>query len=81
MMEIQEIEELVDKTIWNKYQKEDVLDLVKEHIEYLDMTPDQLEDIANKLDGEAENLYEEVCRLECEANVIRDLSDVLAARS
>lgn len=45
---------LVEKTNWNKYRKEDILDLVKEHPELLDMTPVQLRTKARDLDWEAD---------------------------
>lgn len=38
MMNIAELIKLVEKTDWNKYKKEDILALVKEHPELLDMT-------------------------------------------
>lgn len=38
-MNIAELIKLVEKTDWNKYHKEDILDLVKEYPDLLDMTP------------------------------------------
>lgn len=53
-MNIAELIKLVEKTNWNKYRKEDILDLVKEHPELLDMTPVQLRTKARDLDWKAD---------------------------
>ena len=76
-VKIKEIKELVEKTTWNKYRKDDILDLITEYPDYADMTPAQLRRMADKLSWDAESMYQEVGRLECEATVIKDLADIL----
>lgn len=76
-MNIAELIKLVEKTDWNKYQKEDILDLVKEHPELLDMTPVQLRTRARDLYWEAQSIYETVNRLESEASLTRDLIKII----
>ena len=72
-MNIAELIKLVEKTDWNKYKKEDILDLVKEHPEFLDMTPVQLRTRARDLNWEAQSIYETVNRLESEASILSNL--------
>ena len=72
-MNIAELIKLVEKTDWNKYKKEDILDLVKEHPELLDMTPVQLRTRVRDLNWEAQSIYETVNRLESEASILSDL--------
>ena len=72
-MNIAELIKLVEKTNWNKYKKEDILDLVKEHPELLDMTPVQLRTRVRDLNWEAQSIYETVNRLESEASILSDL--------
>ena len=76
-MDIAELIKLVEKTDWNKYKKEDILDLVKEHPELLDMTPVQLRTRARDLNWEAQSIYETVNRLESEAFLIKDLIKII----
>ena len=76
-MNIAELIKLVEKTDWNKYKKEDILDLVKEHPEFLDMTPVQLRTRARDLNWEAQSIYETVNRLESEASLIKDLIKII----
>lgn len=76
-MNIAELIKLVEKTDWNKYQKEDILDLVKEHPELLDMTPVQLSTRARDLEWEAEGLFDRVNSLENEASLTRDLIKIM----
>ena len=76
-MNIAELIKLVEKTDWNKYKKEDILDLVKEHPELLDMTPVQLRTRARDLNWEAQSIYETVNRLESEASLIKDLIKII----
>ena len=76
-MDIAELIKLVEKTDWNKYKKEDILDLVKEHPELLDMTPVQLRTRARDLNWEAQSIYETVNRLESEASLTRDLIKII----
>ena len=77
MMNIAELIKLVEKTDWNKYKKEDILDLVEEHPELLDMTPVQLRTRARDLNWEAQSIYETVNRLESEASLIKDLIKII----
>ena len=77
-MNIAELIKLVEKTDWNKYKKEDILDLVKEHPEFLDMTPVQLRTRARDLNWEAQSIYETVNRLESEASLIKDLIKIIS---
>lgn len=72
-MNIAELIKLVEKIDWNKYKKEDILDLVKEHPELLDMTPIQLRTKVRDLNWEAQSIYETVNRLESEASILSDL--------
>ena len=76
-MNIAELIKLVEKTDWNKYKKEDILDLVKEHPELLDMTPVQLRTRARDLNWEAQSIYETVNRLESEAFLIKDFIKII----
>lgn len=76
-MNIVELIKLVEKTDWNKYKKEDILDLVKEHPELLNMTSVQLSTKARDLDWEAQSIYETVNRLESEASLTRDLIKIM----
>lgn len=76
-MNIAELIKLVEKTDWNKYQKEDILDLVKEHPELLNMTPVQLKTKARDLDWEAEGLFDRANSLENEASLTRDLIKIM----
>ena len=77
MKNLAELIKLVEKTDWNKYQKEDVLDLVKEHPEFLDMTPVQLKAKARDLDWDAEGYFDQANSLENEASLIRDLIEIM----
>lgn len=76
-MNIAELIKLVEKTDWNKYQKEDILDLVKEHPELLDMTPVQLRTRARDLDWDADGYMNKVNSLENEASLTRDLIEIM----
>lgn len=76
-MNIAELIKLVEKTDWNKYKKEDILDLVKEHPVLLDMTLVQLRTRARDLDWEAQSIYETVNRIESEASLTRDLIKIM----
>ena len=76
-MNIAELIKLVEKTDWNKYKKEDILDLVKEHPELLDMTPVQLSTRARDLDWEADGYMNKVNSLENEASLTRDLIKII----
>ena len=76
-MNIAEFIKLVEKTNWNKYKKEDILDLVKEHPELLDMTHVQLSTRARDLDCEADGYMNKVNSLENEASLIRDLIKII----
>lgn len=76
-MNIVELIKLVEKTDWNKYQKEDILDLVKEHPELLDMTPVQLRTRARDLDWDADGYMNKVNSLENEASLTRDLIEIM----
>lgn len=76
-MNIAELIKLVEKTDWNKYQKEDILDLVKEHPELLDMTSVQLHTRARDLDWEADGYMNKVNSLETEASLTRDLIEIM----
>ena len=76
-MNIAELIKLVEKTNWNKYKKEDILDLVKEHPELLDMTPVQLRTRARDLDCEADGYMNKVNSLENEASLTRDLIKII----
>ena len=76
-MNIAELIKLVEKTDWNKYQKEDILDLVKEHPELLDMTPVQLHARARDLDWDADEYMNKVNSLENEASLTRDLIKIM----
>ena len=76
-MNIVELIKLVEKTNWNKYRKEDILDLVKEHPELLDMTPVQLRTKARDLDWEADGYMNKVNSLENEAFLTRDLIEII----
>lgn len=77
MMNIAELIKLVEKTDWNKYHKEDILDLVKEHPELLDMTPVQLRTRARDLDWDADGYMNKVNSLENEASLTRDLIKII----
>lgn len=76
-MKINDLVTLIDKTDWNRYQKEDILDLVKEHPELLDMTPVQLSTRARDLDWEADGYMNKVNSLETEASLTRDLIKIM----
>lgn len=76
-MNIAELIKLVEKTDWNKYQKEDILDLVKEHPELLDMTPVQLRTRVRDLDWDADGYMDKVNSLENEASLTRDLIEIM----
>ena len=76
-MNFQKFKELIEKSEYNKWTKEDILDLVKEHPELLDMTPVQLSTKARDLDWEAQSIYETVNRLESEASLTRDLIKII----
>lgn len=76
-MNIAELIKLVEKTNWNKYKKEDILDLVKEHPELLDMTSVQLSTKARDLDWEADGYMNKVNSLENEASLTRDLIKIM----
>ena len=76
-MNIAELIKLVEKTDWNKYKKEDILDLVKEHPELLDMTPVQLRTRARDLYWEADGYMNQVNSLENEASLTRDLIKIM----
>lgn len=76
-MNIAELIKLVEKTDWNKYRKEDILDLVKEHPELLGMTPVQLRTKARDLDWEADGYMNKVNSLENEASLTRDLIEIM----
>ena len=76
-MNIAEFIKLVEKTNWNKYKKEDILDLVKEHPELLDMTSVQLRTRARDLDWEADGYMNKVNSLENEASLTRDLIKII----
>ena len=76
-MKINDLVTLIDKTDWNRYQKEDILDLVKEHPELLDMTPVQLSTRARDLDWEADGYMNKVNSLETEASLTRDLIEII----
>lgn len=76
-MNIAELIKLVEKTDWNKYQKEDILDLVKEHPELLDMTPVQLSTRARDLEWDAEDYFDQANTLENEASLTRDLIEIM----
>ena len=76
-MDIAELIKLVEKTDWNKYKKEDILDLVKEHPELLDMTPVQLRTRVRDLNWEADGYMNKVNSLENEASLTRDLIKII----
>lgn len=76
-MNIAELIKLVEKTDWNRYQKEDILDLVKEHPELLGMTPVQLRTRARDLDWDADGYMNKVNSLENEASLTRDLIEIM----
>lgn len=76
-MKINDLIALINKTDWNRYQKEDILDLVKEHPELLDMTPVQLNTKARDLDWEADEYMNKVNSLENEASLTRDLIEII----
>ena len=76
-MKINDFIALINKTDWNRYQKEDILDLVKEHPELLDMTPVQLSSRARDLDWEADGYMNKVNSLETEASLTRDLIEII----
>jgi hypothetical protein len=76
-MNIAELIKLVEKTDWNKYRKEDILDLVKEHPELLGMTSVQLRTKARDLDWEADGYMNKVNSLENEASLTRDLIEIM----
>lgn len=76
-MNIVELIKLVEKTDWNRYKKEDILDLIKEHPELLDMTSVQLRTRARELDWEADGYMNKVNSLENEASLTRDLIKII----
>ena len=76
-MNIAELIKLVEKINWNKYKKEDILDLVKEYPELLDMTSVQLSTRARDLDWEADGYMNKVNSLENEASLTRDLIKII----
>jgi len=76
-MKINDLIALINKTDWNRYRKEDILDLVKEHPELLDMTPVQLNTKARDLDWEADGYMNKVNSLENEASLTRDLIEII----
>lgn len=76
-MNIAELIKLVEKTDWNKYHKEDILDLVKEYPELLGMTPVQLRTRARDLDWDADGYMDKVNSLENEASLTRDLIEIM----
>ena len=76
-MNIVELIKLVGKTDWNKYKKEDIIDLVKEHPELLDMTPVQLRTRARDLEWDADGYMNKVNSLENEASLTRDLIKII----
>lgn len=76
-MNIAELIKLVEKTDWNKYRKEDILDLVKEHPELLGITFIQLRTKARDLDWEADGYMNKVNSLENEASLTRDLIEIM----
>ncbi len=76
-MKINDLIALINKTDWNKYRKEDILDLIKEHPELLDMTPVQLSTRARDLDWDADEYMNKVNSLETEASLTRDLIKIM----
>lgn len=76
-MNFQKFKELIEKSEYNKWTKEDILDLVKEHPELLDMTPVQLRTRARDLDWEADGYMNQVNSLENEASLTRDLIKII----
>ena len=76
-MNFQKFKELIEKSEYNKWTKEDILDLVKEHPELLDMTPVQLRTRARDLDWEADGYMNKVNSLENEASLTRDLIKII----
>ena len=76
-MNFQKFKELIEKSEYNKWTKEDIFDLVKEHPELLDMTPVQLRTRARDLDWEADGYMNQVNSLENEASLTRDLIKII----
>lgn len=72
-MPFQKFKELIEKSEYNKWTKEDMLDLMYEHPEYADWSRAELEQKVRDLNWEAQRVYETVNRLESEASILSDL--------
>lgn len=72
-MPFQKFKELIEKSEYSKWTKEDMLDLMYEHPEYADWSRAELEQKVRDLNWEAQRVYETVNRLESEASILSDL--------
>ena len=72
-MNFQKFKELIEKSEYNKWTKEDMLDLMYEHPEYADWSRAELEQKVRDLNWEAQSIYETVNRLESEASILSNL--------
>ncbi len=72
-MPFQEFKELIEKSDYNKWTKEDMYDMMNNHPEYADWSREELEQIVRELDLEAEGYFERASSLQCEASTLTDL--------
>lgn len=72
-MPFQEFKELIEKSDYNKWAKEDMYDMMNNHPEYADWSREELEQIVRELDLEAEGYFERINSLQCEASTLTDL--------
>lgn len=73
MMSFQEFKELIEKSDFNKWTKEDMLDMMSDHPEYADWSKEELEQKVRELNWKAEGYFDQANSLESEASILSDL--------
>ena len=73
MMSYEKFKELIEKSDFNKWTKEDMLDMMCDHPEYVDWSREELEQKVRELDWEAEGYFERASSLQGEASTLTDL--------
>ena len=73
MMSFQEFKELIEKSDFNKWTKEDMLDMMSDHPEYADWSKEELEQKVRELTWEADGYFDQANSLESEASILSDL--------
>lgn len=59
----------------SKWQKEDIEDMLEDYPDLLEKSIDELETLSRKLYWEADGMYQNVCRIESQAELMKVLAE------